>query len=423
MGGRSRKVILVVRTRNGVRSLRSGLIACLAVAALAVCAAAAGAATTSRYIVILKAGTDPSSLAKAQGVQPVLTYVSALDGYTANLTDAQVKKIATNASVVSITPDRTISLSIPDLGSNDGVQAVDNAIRRVGADRSPTAKIDGRDDKPDVDVAVIDSGLDNGHTDLRISGGVNCSSGQGKWDQLGHGSWVGGAAAAIDNGKGVVGTAPGARLWSVRVIDANNEGELSNVLCGVDWVTANASTIEVATMALEDFGTDDGNCGHTNGDLLHQAICRSVSAGVVYVVAAGNDGADVSGFIPGAYREAVTVSTLSDTDGRPGGLGPTSCFGDQDDALASFSNYGAAIDLTAPGECVWTTGLNGGYNRATSNGISVGLVAGAAADYRLRHPTASPQAVRDALVASGESTSLLQDPDGVHEPVLNMAGL
>ena len=123
---RNREMRLVRRTRNGARSLRSALIACLALAALAVCAAPAAAATTLRYIVILKPGTDPSALAKAQGVTPVLTYVPALDGYAADLTNAQVKKIATNAAVVSITPDRAIS--VPDLAHNRGVQAVDNAI-------------------------------------------------------------------------------------------------------------------------------------------------------------------------------------------------------------------------------------------------------------------------------------------------------
>ena len=76
----------------------------------------------------------------------------------------------------------------------------------------------------------------------------------------------------------------------------------SDVICGIDYVTAHADEIEVANMSLGGAGDDDGNCGATNDDAMHAAICESVAAGVTFVVAAGNDSADASDVHPGGVR-------------------------------------------------------------------------------------------------------------------------
>ena len=90
-------------------------------------------------------------------------------------------------------------------------------------------------------------------------------------------------------------------IYSVRVLNNQGSGSWSSVICGIDWVTANASrlNIKVANMSLGGGGSDDGNCGNSNADALHKAICRSVAAGVTYVVAAGNDNANLAGFVAG----------------------------------------------------------------------------------------------------------------------------
>ena len=108
---------------------------------------------------------------------------------------------------------------------------------------------------------------------------------------------------------------------------------------------------------------DDGQCGTTKKqDPLHQAICRSTAAGVTYVVAAGNDTEDVQAHIPAAYDEVLTVTTIGDTDGKPGGSRPVSpCIASQpDDAPAGFSNFvtlaaDVAHTVAAPGVCVGST--------------------------------------------------------------------
>src|SRR4030095_13045736 len=95
----------------------------------------------------------------------------------------------------------------------------------------------------------------------------------------------------------------------------------SSVICGLDWVTANVAThnIKVANMSLSGAGSDDGNCGNTNNDALHKAICSSVAAGVTYVVAAGNENTNFAGSVPAAYDEVLTVTAVADFNGQPAG--------------------------------------------------------------------------------------------------------
>jgi subtilisin len=298
-----------------------------------------------------------------------------------------------------------------------------NEMKRVGLDQSPTAKIDGRNRALDVDIAIIDTGIAR-HRDLNVVGGVNCSASPGSYDDpFGHGTWLAGLAAAKDNRQGIVGVAPGARLWALRVIDNTGGAEVEDVVCALNWVTAHADTIDVVIFGIGDVGADDGNCGLTNGDLLHQAVCRVQRAGVTVVAGSGNTASNVAAEIPGSYDEVITVSTMNDTDGRPGQLGPVGCEGDADDIFAPFSNFGADVDLTAPGICMQTTTLNNQVATITSNSLSAAMVGGAAALVRVNRPRATPAEVQAALISRGEIGPLPGDGDGFAEPVLNLRGL
>src|SRR5216117_170458 len=131
-----------------------------------------------------------------------------------------------------------------------------------------------------VDIAIIDTGIDLTHPDLNVYRNITFVTGTTTGnDDNGHGTHVAGIAAALDNNIGVVGVAPGARLWAVKVLDNNGRGALSDVISGVDYVTENAGEIEVANMSLAGRGT---------GESLRLAIQNSVGRGVVYVVAAAN---------------------------------------------------------------------------------------------------------------------------------------
>jgi subtilisin family serine protease len=374
--------------------------------------------------------------AAALGFTVGYVYRSALTGYSADLTPPILAGLRADPRVVAVEADRPLATTA----------AVPNGIDRVDAELSVTAAIDDFDrPRVDVDVAVLDTGIDRQHPDLNVAGGFNCTQDRGYDDRVGHGTHIAGIVGAIDDGKGVVGVAPGVRLWGVRVLDDKGKGTTRELLCGVDWVTHTrldadpANDIEVANLSLGGFNMvdgrkmpgDDGQCGRVDGDLLHQAICRSVAAGVTYVAAAGNDASDAMWVTPAAYDEVITVSALADSDGRPGGLGgPPSCRDDGDDTLANFSNYGSDIDLIAPGVCILSTvPVNGkvenvqpGYGVLTGTSFAAPHVAGAAALWLAGHPGAAPAQVREALIGAGSPDwDAGDDLDGIKEPLVDVA--
>jgi len=213
-------------------------------------------------------------------------------------------------------------------------------------------------------------------------------------------------------------------LWPVRVLNNKGSGTTATVVCGIDYVTAHAAQIEVANMSLGGSGADDGNCGNTNNDAEHRAICRSVAAGVTYAVAAGNSSQDSARHIPAAYDEVITVSALADFNGQPGGGAPSTCRSDVDDTFASFSNYGRDVDVIAPGVCINSTWKGGAYNTISGTSMASPHAAGAAALYKAKNPGASPAAVKTALQGSGNlSWSNSDDPDGIKETLVNAAAL
>jgi subtilisin len=228
---------------------------------------------------------------------------------------------------------------------------------------------------------VLDGGIQRDHPDLRVQAGVNCLEGGRKadWDDRdGHGTFVAGVVGALDNRFGVVGYAPGARLYAVRV--ANPEGFIddADLLCGIDWVAGHSASEDIAIANLSLSGTtegDDDRCGRTFEDSVHWAICGLADTAVTPVVAAGNDAWDISLSEPATYSEALTVTAMGDRDGRPGGLGGQfACEPDQfDDRFAYFSNFATrasdeAHTIAAPGVCVPSTWIEGQY--ATWSGTS-----------------------------------------------------
>jgi len=227
----------------------------------------------------------------------------------------------------------------------------------------------------------------------------------------------------LDNGIGVVGVAPGATLWAVRVLNNAGSGSWSSVICGIDFVTftANSSNpIKVANMSLG----GSGSAGSCNDGGLRQAICNSVSAGVTYVVAAGNEADNAANHVPAAYPEVITVSALADFDGVSGGGGSPTCRSDEDDTFANFSNYGAGVDIIAPGVCILSTWKDGGYNTISGTSMAAPHVAGAAVLYIDKFPDATPALVKSMMQADGSfNWNNTDDPDGIKEPLLDVSKL
>jgi subtilisin len=393
-------------------------------------------APESTYIVALRplAGNalDFAALqSRLLGFTLLDTYQHSVSGFAATMRPAVARRLAASPLVASVQQDRPIFRAF--------AQVVPTGVVRVHADESPTASIDAVDPpRVDVNVAVLDTGIDTSHPDLNVAGGYSCAKGRSYDDHYGHGTHAAGIIGALDDRTGVVGVAPGARVFGVKVLDDDANGTTRELLCGIEWVTSTRfdkdprNDIDVANLSLGGVGSDDGKCGELDKDILHQAICKSVAAGVTYVVAAGNDHEDASTLIPAAYGEVITVSAIADSDGRPGGDGGSpDCRADEDDTLANFSNYGRTVDIAAPGVCIFSTmpidgsaalGDTGGYGTLTGTSFAAPHVAGAAALWISQHRGATPAEVRKALIAAGNyEWNNRDDPDGHKEPLVDVS--
>lgn len=368
-----------------------------------------------KYIVVLKDSTPnpnqvANEMAKTHGLGVDQVYEHALKGFAATIPDARLEAVKKDTRVDFVSDDREVTTFAKNPPVSVAAQQLPTGIDRINAENK-TNKGAG------VNVAVIDTGIDLKHPDLKanIVGGKNCSTGNSYADGNGHGTHVAGTIAALDNGTGVVGVAPQAKLWSVRVLNNSGSGSWSSVICGIDFVTSKASVIKVANMSLGGGGTSDNNCGKSNNDALHKAICRSRDAGVTYAVAAGNENGDASKSVPAAYDDAViTVSALTDSDGQAGGVGGTTSYG-LDDTFASFSNYGTVVDLGAPGVNIFSTWKGSSYKGISGTSMATPHVTGAAALYLATHAGSTWQQVRDGLKAVGEDlNSGHTDPSGLH---------
>jgi subtilisin family serine protease len=357
-------------------ALGSALLAC----------PAAEAATSRSYVVVYKKSvvapsTTTGGLEHHLRLNATLRYSRAVKGFAARLTDAQRRALASDPSVAFVEPDTIFNAASMVPVASGEIEPV--GIRRIGA--ATTSQVHSASG---VGVAVLDTGIDLANRDLSTVSGSNCvKSGTAAQDDNGHGTNVAGIIGAADQGAGVVGVAPGTKLYAVKVLGKTASGTLSELLCGIDWVTANAAAlnIKVANMSLTGAGANDGNCGQTKHDAEHQAICASTAAGITYVAAAGNGSGSIANSVPASYPEVLTVTAMTDTDGVPGRLGPSACVrGENDDSYGTYSNYAVSSSdqahvVAAPGTCVVSDKLGGGTSTYEGTSQAAPHVAGSVA--------------------------------------------
>ena len=385
-----------------------------------------------RYIVLLDEGTDTSAtverMGRQKGIKAERTFGKTIRGFSARLDSKQRKALEADPSVFAVVPDEVIQVAS---------QTTPTGVSRIFTKSNTIAKINGVDERVSADVAIVDTGIQSNHPDLNVVGGYNCStSNRALWrDVQGHGTHVAGTVAAKDNTIGVVGVAPGARLWAVKILNDDGYGLLSWYVCGLDWILAQRDPadpsrplIEAANMSVAKSGEDDPDCGLSEKDILHLAICRVVKGGVTVVAAAGNDKMSAARWVPASYNEVITVSALADTDGKPNALGGNRCFSwgsyDSDDTYANFSNYGSDIDVIAPGKCIWSTKPGSTYGYSSGTSMATPAVTGAAALYKASRPKATPAEVREALQYLGNlNWKTSTDPDSYHEKLLDVSRL
>ena len=213
----------------------------------------------NRYIVVLEDGVSPQDVIRDKGVVPDFVYNHALNGFAGQFSPVSIEKLNQDPRVIFIQQDQKMHIFAHDIPTG---------IDRMDVETNSIANIDHIDDRVNVDIAILDTGVFD-LPGLNVVHSVDCSGGgpfggscsPGGSDGHGHGTHVAGTIAALDNGGLVVGVAPGANIWAIKVLDNKGSAYTSWIVGGIDYVTANADQIEVVNMSLGGPGFDDGFCG------------------------------------------------------------------------------------------------------------------------------------------------------------------
>jgi subtilisin len=309
----------------------------------------------------------------------------------------------------------------PSGGGGGAAQVIPAGVVRVGA---PTGTSNGSG----IGVAVLDTGVDLAHADLagtvdafNAFGGLSCQ------DDQGHGTHVTGIIAARDNSVDVVGVAPGAAIYCVKVLDSAGSGSDANVMAGLEWVldhyASSVPNIKVVNMSLGRPGSVDDNPD------LHGLITSLETAGITVVVAAGNDPSlEASQQIPGGYPEVVAVSSTTAQAGSNQCRFLSSPIAA--DTASYFTSDGVSVTVAAPGEeredvarsCsitsvgILSTHLGGGTTRMSGTSMASPHVAGIVARYYQQNPLYTVGDIRQFLQsdAGGVGIAPLDSPTGTY---------
>lgn len=223
-----------------------------------------------------------------------------------------------------------------------------------------------------VKVAVLDTGIAS-HSDLAVVGGASFIQSERTYDDFnGHGTHVAGTVAALNNSIGVLGVAPSSNLYAVKVLDRNGSGSHASIAQGIEWAIQN--NIDIVNMSL---GSSTGS------STLELAVNRARDAGILLIAAAGNSGqqggSNNIGY-PARYAAVMAVGAVDHQYNR-----------------ASFSSYGAELEIMAPGVGINSTYLNNGYRSLNGTSMASPHVAGVAALIKQKHPTLTAGQIRNRM--------------------------
>lgn len=407
----------------------------------------AGDAVPDRFIVKLRPGVNSAAAANRHGVAASRHFSQVMNGYVATLPAGLARQLANDPAVEAVVPDRYVSVNArPGGGGGGTAQTIPAGITRIGA-QPGNAGFTGTG----VGVAIVDTGIDFNHPDLAPSAiqfnaltGANAANAQ---DDHSHGTHVAGTVAALNNTADVVGVAPNATLYAVKVLNAQGSGSDSEVIAGLDWVLSHAPAIRVINMSLGR-PLDVANGETAANTVMRAPIDALVAAGITVVVAAGNEcGLEVADQVPATIPSVIAVGGITAKAGTSAvrSLAPvaadSACYFTSDGAL---DVNGIGVTISAPGEeqeniirgsrlesvGILSTRLGGGTIRMSGTSMASPHTAGVVALLYQKFPGLTPAEAK-AKIAAGASAvnsaplngrTTCYTFDGVREGVLSAPG-
>lgn len=301
---------------------------------------------------------------------------------TLQLDDDEIAALKGNPDVAKVEPDG-IAYALPMHALVfEGQPQVQSETVPIGVQMIKAVPAWGCSRGRGINVAVLDTGIDWNHPDLRpnVRAAVSFVPGQSAMDGNGHGTHCAGTIGAVINGAGVVGVAPEASLHGVKVLANNGSGQYSWIIAGINWAIQNR--MHIVSMSL----------GGGGAPSALEAICNAAfNAGVLVIAAAGNAGPPPAGQptsvgFPGRYRNVVAVSAI-----------------DANNVIAPFSSRGPEVEICAPGVQVLSTMPGGGYAQMSGTSMACPHVAGAAAVIWGAHRFATNRQIWDLLGATADN--------------------
>ena len=338
------------------------------------------------YIVVLKDDVaDPLSKADEKALKHSarlkFKYDKALKGFAATLSPSALAALQADPDVAYIEQDQVVTISTTQSGATWGIDRIDQRNRPLSGTYTYTTSGTG------VRAYIIDTGIQTSHPQFggRASAVYDALGGSGQ-DCNGHGTHVAGTV-----GSSTYGVAKNAYLRAVRVLNCSGSGTTSGVIAGINWVASNHIKPAVANMSL----------GGGFSSSQNTAVNNLANAGVFIAVAAGNSNADACNSSPSSAANATTVASSTSTD-----------------AKSSFSNWGACVDVYAPGSSITSTWLNSGTNTISGTSMASPHVAGVAALYKSAFGDASFSTIRSWITTNATSGVITGNPSGTPNKLL-----
>lgn len=298
------------------------------------------------------------------------------EAVSCELTERQADKLEDQPGVLAVSED--IILTGTGKKSKGKKQIKNDAPEQWNLDAIGVSESDAK--SSDVKIEVLDSGVSY-TDDINLQSSVNLVPGEEEVgvmfvDANGHGTGIAGLIGAKDNNDGIKGVYPNAEIYSVKALDADLKSPLSRIVEGIYWGIEN--DMDIINMS---FGTS------VNTDVLHEAVKAAADAGIILIAAAGNTEHQNVNY-PAAYNEVIAVGSIN-AEGE----------------LAELTSTGTQLELLAPGEQVFTTGLFYGTIGVSGTSIATAQVTGTAALLKARDKTKSADFIRGLLKASSKEVA------------------